>query len=376
MGMQPAAPNADIQGAMLRSWSRAALVFPAALLAVECSAVAQTDAGLARFVHPSAKALISINWSRVAHSPIGTILRQRLGVDAGSVVPGIEFLDDVDRVLISSPGADPADAEAEAPLLVAVAGRFDLARVRVALLEHGTKPQLFNAYQVFRPQGKNARDIAFVLIDTHTILIGDSRSVFDTLERSAYAPPTPGAGSILGRAAALETNYDISLVVTSPSALGGGRIHDLLSGRGLDEPQGFEAGFWMRGGFTADIAVLFASDEVAKAMAANVSKMIKLASQDKANEALLQMFGKKVKFAAEGARLKISVRMTAQELDKMAQAMAAGLKQRAALAAAQASRSAAPIQVDPPAPPLPPEKQVIRIEGLDDGPREIPYHQH
>ena len=65
--------------------------------------------------------------------------------------------------------------------------------------------------------------------------------------------------------------------------------------------------------------------------------------------------------------------MTQQELDKSAQAFAAAQK-----ASAQAGRNAAWTIQPKPAPvltpiPAPAKPAVIRIEGLDDGPREIPF---
>ncbi len=338
---------------MPRSFSLVLALMLATVVAPD-RASAQPDAGLARFVHPNAKILINVNWSRIGASQLGGLLREKLGVAAGSMVPGIEFLDDVDRVLLSSPGGTPSDDAEGAPLLLAVGGHFDLAKVRAALLAHGTKPQMFNAYQVFRPQGKNARDMAFVLFDAKTILIGDSHSIFGALERSAYAPPSPDATSILARAASMEANYDASLIVTAPNAFGGDKLHDLLSGQGLDaQPQGFEGGFSLRSGFAADFSVVFASEDAVKAISAQLSKMIKLAARDKANAAALQGMEKKVKLVADGPRLKVSIRLTPQE---WAQAVEEGRKRAAAMAAARASRSPMPaVTLSPVSPPVPPE---------------------
>src|SRR5579864_625064 len=154
------------------------------ILIVPWVASAQTEPELLRFVHPDAKALISIDWKRVRQSHLGTMIREKW-VD-GSAIPGAEFLNDVDRVVIASPGRNPMDAStAEAPMLIAVGGRFDLAKVRDVLSAQGAKPQMFNNVQVYRPQGKTS-EMAFVLLDAQTILIGDARSVFASLERGAF----------------------------------------------------------------------------------------------------------------------------------------------------------------------------------------------
>src|ERR1700681_2481995 len=127
------------------------------ILLVPIIASAQTDPALLRFVPSDAKALISIDWKRVRQSHVGTMIRQKW-VD-GSAIPGIELLDQVDRVVISSPARNPSDASPEdAPLLVVVGGHFDLARVRDILSAQGSKPQIFTTVQVYRPQGKSGKD--------------------------------------------------------------------------------------------------------------------------------------------------------------------------------------------------------------------------
>src|ERR1700737_797842 len=85
-------------------------------------ASAQTDPALLRFVPPDAKALISIDWKRVRQSHVGTMIRQKGGDgNPAAAIPGVEFLDDIDRFVISSPGRNSADVSTEeAPVLIVV----------------------------------------------------------------------------------------------------------------------------------------------------------------------------------------------------------------------------------------------------------------
>ncbi len=78
---------------------------------------------------------------------------------------------------------------------------------------------------------------------------------------------------------------------------------------------------------------------------------------------------KKLKVVSEGTLVKIAMHMTQQELDKNAQIFAVSQKQSAAAVA-----GVRPLLI-PSLPPTKPEKKVIRIEGLDEGTREIPYKQ-
>ena len=76
---------------------------------------------------------------------------------------------------------------------------------------------------------------------------------------------------------------------------------------------------------------------------------------------------KKLKFTAEGNMVKIAMRVTPQELEKNAQIYAATHKQP--VPALAEVRAVAKAVSEPPKP----VKRVIRIEGLEEGTREIPY---
>jgi hypothetical protein len=334
-------------------------------------ASAQTDPALLRFVHPDAKALISIDWKRVRQSHLGTMIREKwIDGNPGGAIPGVEFLDDIDRFVISSPGRNPMfGSTEEAPMLVVVAGHFDLAKIRKLLDTHGAKPQMFNNVQVYRPQGKSGKEMAFVLLDAQTILIGDARSIFDRLEHSAFPLP-PDSNSLLARAAQLDTNYDVWALMTTPGVLASDRLMDMFTGGELGtEAHGFEIGFSLRSGFTVDTTVMFQSETAAKRMASELSKLLKLTIKDKLGEPAMLDMEKKLKVTSEGVLVKIAMHMTQQELDQNAKIFAVSRKQPAAPVA-----EIRPLMI--PGPPAPkPEKKVIRIEGLDEGTREIPYRQ-
>jgi hypothetical protein len=340
------------------------------LLLAPVIARAQTDPALLRFVPNDAKALISIDWKRVRQSQVGTMIREKW-VD-GSAIPGVELLNDIDRVVISSQGRNPADASAEdAPMLIVVGGHFDLAQVRGILSAQGAKPQMFNNVQVYRPQGNSGKEMAFVLLDAQTILIGDPRSVFASLERTAFPIPAPDANSLLSRAAQLDTNYDAWALMTTPGVLASDRLMAMFTGGELGtEAQGFEIGFSLRSGLTVDTTVMFQTEGAAKRMASELGRLLKLAIKDKMGEPAMLDMEKKLKVASEGSLVKIAMHMTQPELDKNAQIFAVSHKQQPAAAVADVHSLVIPTPASPK-----PAKQVIRIEGLDEGTREIPFKQ-
>src|SRR5882762_9091745 len=231
------------------------------LLAAPAIAPAQTDPALWRFIQPNAKAIISIDWKHVRQSHVGTMLREKWVDTNSAAMPGAEFLNDVDRFLISSGGQSAGDEAAEPPVLIVVRGHFDLPRVRKLLVTHGAKAQAFNSVQVYRPQGKNSKDMAFVLLDAQTIFIGDARSVFAAVDRNAL-PSTPVDSSpALTRAAAMDATYEVWALITTPGALANDRLMGLLSGGEVgSNALGYEVGFSFKNGLSADASVLFESD--------------------------------------------------------------------------------------------------------------------
>jgi hypothetical protein len=377
---------------------RATLVLAALLspMVVSGQAGADSDLPLWRFVYPNARALISIDWARIRQSPAGAMIREKwLTSGAMAAIPAVELLNDIDRVLISSPGKDSADDSAEPAILVAIQGHFDAARVRQVFTRLGAKPQSYNSFQVYRPQRRgqkrepedsDARDTAWVLFDSETILYGDAPSVFAALDRNQFArassQPTsqasPEPGSIAARAGVMAANYELWVLMDATEIMSSDQIAGLFQGgEWASEAQGFEAGVNLRAGLAADVTVRFPSDAIAKRVTAELTRVMNLAAKDKSSGAQLQDIAKKLKFNADGAATRISLRLTQPELEKTAQAFAASHKAAAQLAG-NAHGSTGPVTnltAAPNAALAPAKPAMIRIEGLDEGTREIPFEE-
>src|ERR1700689_394459 len=106
------------------------LLAPAVLLSSGVLS-AQTDPAELRFIPPNPKAVLSVDWKTLRATHIGALLREKyVDVDPASAIPGVEFLDDVDRFMIASSARAHADETTEPPMLVVARGHFDLAKVR------------------------------------------------------------------------------------------------------------------------------------------------------------------------------------------------------------------------------------------------------
>jgi hypothetical protein len=352
---------------MLRLRSSLAL----AVLLAPVIARGQSDPALWRFVYPDAQSVISIDWARIRQSQAGVLIRDKwLKSNDAPAIPGVELLNDIDRVLISSPAKVPGDS-ADASILIALRGHFDAARVHQLFALYGAKPQSYNAFQVYRPQGKGATNTAWVLFDAETILYGDAPSVFSALDRSRFSSPPLETGSVVARATQLDANYEFWMILDAPEMLSNDRIAALVRGGDWGaEAQGFEAGVNLRAGLAADITVHFSSDETAKRVTAELTRVVNQAVKSKGMNGQFRDVATKLKFNVDGSTAKISLRLNEQDLEKSAQAFEAGLK-----AADRSAENANPTAVASAAPPkpVPSKPKVIRIEGLDDGTVEIPY---
>lgn len=366
---------------MLVDMRRALATLAFIVLLAPASAMGQADSALWRFVSPDSKALIGIDWARIRPLQAGAMIREQwLTAGALAAVPGLDLLDDIDRVLISSPGKNSSDDSAESPILVAIHGHFDAAKVRHIFTHLGAKPQEYNSFQVYRPQ---AKDTAWVIFDSETILYGDAPSIFAALDRNQFAQaspqPTPGSGSILARAAEMDSHYELWVIMDAAEMVSSDRIAALFrGGEWASDAQTLEAGFDLRAGLAAEITVRFSSDAIAKRVTAELTRVMNLTARDKSAGAQTQNIAKKMKFTVDGSAAKVSLRLTGHELEESALAFAAS--QKAAEADAGLSEgsneklnaNAAPV-ADPVTKPSKPA--VIRIEGLDEGTREIPYHR-
>lgn len=333
---------------------------------------AQTDAALWRFVHPNAKALIGIDVQRILKSRVASEMSAQLRamplpLDLPVAFSSMNLLNSIDRVILSSPGRNDGDTKAEPPLLIAVSGRFEPVKLGRMFIKGGAKPQAFKSVTIYRPQDKANSDFGFVILNSQVLLIGDVSSLCETIDRLETGTPTPAR--IVERARDMDIAYDFwAILLGPPSAMASERfpMADLAG-----KLKGFEAGIAVRDGIAMDVNLNAASELVAKEMAAQFSKMIHLVAKDHQNHPQFAGIDRRLKMSVERADLKFALRLDEKEVARMAKSFDAAHARRDALTAN--AHALSPSVTPLPVPPPPPQKQVIRIQGLDDGPREIPY---
>ncbi len=319
------------------------------------SAVGRTpEPSLWRFVHPDAKAMVGIQWSRVQESELGRWIQRRwIG---GLAMPGSEFLKDVTEVLISSPGTLAGSDDEEAPLLVAIRGNFSLARVEEVLSRRGAKKQMFGRIALWRPQSPSSPDPVFALLSPQTILAGDLQSLFSTIERSEMDISVRSSEPILERAHVLACKYDCWAVMR-----GNGAMHNFLlsslAGKTLSpDSQGFEAGITVRDGLALDVTLNVRTDRAARLLQGDLKRLVHTAALEKAGVGGFAALLDQLQITNAGPNVLLSLRVSGGDAAR-------------ALNPVQipTNRTTDAVQITPP------PNLTIKIEGLDDGPREIPF---
>ena len=329
-----------------------------------------SENGLWPYVHPNSKAMVGARWSTIKKSELGLWLQRHWIKDL--TMPGAEFLKDVDEVLLSSPGPkDDAGEDEDPPLLIAVRGNFNLTRVRLVLAKEGARMQTFDGIPVYRLKGKTESDPAFALLNAQTILIGEPQSLFSTIERSKLVQTTDEVGTFTARAQALAARYDCWALAGENGSIRNFLLSSLMGKTLSSESQGFEAGVSVRNGLLIDVRMKVQTPRAAKVLQNNLARLIRIAgTQTGSNKNDFMNLVPKFRVSSDQESVSLSLSMPDSEVAVCLRGASEHLLAQTPAAGGEAERQT---QASPAA--TPPEKLVIRIEGMDDGPREVRFKQ-
>jgi hypothetical protein len=329
-----------------------------------------------RYAHPEAKALIGVEWSRMVNSPFGERIRNEMKKTGVSMKDGLEFLDDIERILISSPGNKSGGANGQPPAVIAAQGRFDLDRLREVAKADGALSVSYRSVELLIPKERPASRMALALVNPQTILLGDRKSVEAAIDLHAAADPSLSATPLYRRAAELAATNDLWVVaMTSPADFSTG---NMAQSQLLNDVKSVEAGLSFRSGFGLQLNLGTKSEESARTLANGLQMMLALAVSGQDAQPGLAQLANKLQIAAESSQVKVALSISQGELEKgigeLRAAMTSPRKGSVDVrGAARGSSTWPPAQTAPREPAGPPAKKVIRIYGLEDGPREIDF---
>jgi len=348
------------------------------LAAAAVGVTAQTNSW--ELSQPGAKLLVGIDVKSLRESAVGQSIRQQMKQTPPSAsavqsplqgpmqAMALGFLDQVDRVFVSSP-ANPsamgaARAKTNPPFLFVVEGRFPTEELKPFLKG---APRRVQDADVYRVTPTDVTTVAFIRGEagSSTVLLGDEKSVLAAIGRRGASLLPPSA--LLRRAQALAATHDFWLIADGPLSgfqPSGAAASNPLASQIAAQVKGLDMGLALRDGFQLELSVAAESEAVAAQMTQLLSTQIQLATLPQANRPEAADIARKLHIAAQGNRMQVSLALTKDEFEQQLRTVQAARAQ----AAASAFPQAAPPAVRPAKPSNPGQ---ITIYGLEGGPRVI-----
>ena len=320
-----------------------------------------------RLVHPDAVVLLGVDVRAIRQSAAGKSLDKSLSQASMGMMslPGLQFLRDIDQVLLSAPGVAKLAPKAQAvtkpgvaansPVLIVLTGHFSVAHTQSLL--HGVHRN-YNGVEIYASSpGGVSSEVA--LLNESTLLFGDSDSLRGAIDRSQRSNLSPSP--LLARAAALAPGNDLWFLATAPPSVfppagfqpAGINLQTMAS-----EIRGIEAGVAFHEGLKLAINLSTKDSASASKMVRLITAKLHSSMQGKMDAQQVEEFLRKMDITAEGNQIRVKFAMSQAEMDR-------------AVALAQKMNSARPQLTLRPQPQRP-EPATIKVYGMPVGVREIP----
>ncbi|MCC6588858.1 MAG: hypothetical protein IT168_19335 [Bryobacterales bacterium] len=337
-----------------------------------CFAQPQSHPAAWRYIHPQAKTLIGVDVRAAIQSPLGQKLKTEFlnaGFRKTLSTPGVDLLENVEKLLFSSPvlpntpSAGKADSQ---PVVISVSGRFDLAKIRTFMRDKKAKESTYKGIPVFSRVEKGT-DIQLALVNAQIVVLGDERSLHAALDLQA-AGGAPLAGKpLFQRATELATLYEIW--VASEAMPPDATISQMPGGNLLSGVLGLEGGISLREGVDLQLNLLTESPAKAKEIAEAARVLLQFAAMGPNSDKRVQDVLRKLRLDSDGERVSVAIGWPLTEIDQQI----AALKGQVLQAALRRTPAPTPAAADPVPPPTPakPEPMVVKIYGLSEGTREV-----
>jgi len=315
--------------------------------------------------HPDAKLLLGIDWRRVMDSPLGPIVLKQVRQGGHPLFGFLESIDNVDRLLVSSPGSTDGS---KAPLLVVGEGRFALPKIRAMAKADGAISRKYNDVELLVPPNATNADLHFALIDGATILFGDGVSVKAAIDRWLRAESADDRNALFFRATTLSTTQEVWATVSDPSTS--------LSSLGIgnssiaEQVKNLELGLLLGQTLSATLSINAVSEEAADMLATGLPALLQLAALQFSDQPSLTQLAKRLKVTNDRGLVKMAVTIDGKLFDQSINELRAAAAPPVTRAVAAPSAAVQPVK---PPPPVPAGPRVVRIVGMEDGVKEIPY---
>jgi hypothetical protein len=301
-----------------------------------------------------ATAIVGIQWQNLKSSPFAEAIWGELGSEIG--LPPLPCLADARQILIAQPA-----------LLAMISGSFNAATLRTQAAKIGMKPASYQGVNLWIASGPSGLSIAQL---SDQLLLAGSRTALNAAidrsqgERRHHAP-------LLSRAARYSQTDLFVVTDRLPDPLASIFVPlDLATGA---QTGGFEGYVTVGDGLTLEASLDGGTEEKAAKIGENLRQAIPL----------LPAVARGLEVRVDATNIFLSLKVDQAQFVSELSGSAAPVPQIApapqTVAVAPMPPApipapvpvALPVPVIPPAPPAPAGPQVIRIFGLDEGPREI-----
>ena len=337
------------------------LLVPGLLVALATSpASAESNPTWWSLAPVDATAIVGIQWQSLRSSPFADAIWGELNSEIG--LPALPCLADARQILIASPA-----------LVAMISGNFDAVTVRAQAAKLGMKPASYQGVAMWLATEKSGLSIAQL---SDQLLVAGSRTALNAAidrsqaERRHYAP-------VLSRAARYSRTDLFVVTDRLPDPLASIFVPlDLAAGA---QTGGFEGYITLGDGLTMEASLDAGAEDKAETIGSNLRQSIPLLPAvakglDVHVDAKNVFLSLKVDQAEFASELRAPTAPAAQ-VSEAPQTVAAAPVPPAAIVAPAPVAAPAPVELPAPvvsaAPPAPAGPQVIRIFGLDEGPREI-----
>ena len=333
------------------------------LLVFAAAAAAQTNTW--ELGHPDAKLMLGIDVKSIRESDAWKLFSDQTKRPTPPAQPpvqamqamGKQILDQVNYILVSSPGNPTPNSKTTAPYLLAVEGKFPLEALQAF---EQSAPRRYRTADLYRTTKTDTTTLAVM---DGLLLLGDEKSVLAALDRRGHAlPPT---SKLLSRAKTLAATHDFwviadeSLSKFRPATA----AWNPLGAEYASQIKGIDFGLALRDRFEFELSLATESEAAASQMAQMLASQIQMELAAQPNAAEIADSVQKLKIDSLGNRMRVSLALTKEEFTTQLQAAQAHM---------QAAAAAAPKTPPPAARPVKPANPgKITIYGLDGGPKVI-----
>lgn len=275
--------------------------------------------------------MVGIRWDHLRSSPFAGAIEGELSGDLG--FPALDCVKEARQILVSSPA-----------LLAIAEGDFPEATLREQAIQKGLKRMVYRDFEIWVTPGRDTLSIAHM--SDQLVMLGHVADLKGAIDRSLLEDADRRYSPLLARAARYSQD-DLWVVAAG--------LPDPLAGRFVPidaEAEGFEGGVSLQGGLSLGAVLSASSEEAATALAETLKQMVLSLPP-----------------VARGIQVVIAQNDVTLALGLTSEQLAAGLR-----SSAPAVAKAEP-KPEPLAAPKPSGPQMIRIFGLDGGPREIVMRQ-